>query len=419
LELTGADPRGHSNLPDMRKLVEHSYARAGDHRLSFKNDDDLTIHESARNSFRVSSDKKMAMNASKQKLQIFNESETTWGANSGNMFKSAKTISDVTRMLNDQNTLDIADQEFTNRRSNVTLLSNTLPGGWSQETDHKVAIGKYSKIYSGYGKTVDINRHSTVVDPLTKSRENNYLPSSVVHLMNKQIKARVTYQDTLPPSNKFWGKPMDTEGFRAGSGSMQESVQEKVKLGLQSMTRQKDKQVKNKNKTMKISDGRVDKFTGSNEQKTISIMRKAVENINKQTKQTIGDIRNDVETLQKMAKSQVDQVRSGVTAVYTGQSFDHEFKGAKSVEVKKYTRPMIINKGGVNMGVVDDAERGVMTENHTLVRKPNVSNFTNKDSFDTVDENIYSTSGSMDKRRGFKKIETRRHFENDIDFHDL
>jgi hypothetical protein len=422
-ELTGADPRGHSNLPDFNKIALHSRIRAKDRELNFSNDDDYTVTESARHPAKVSSDKKMAINAAKQKLQIFNESETSWGANSGNLVKSSKTKSDVDRVLLDGNTLDITDQSIENRRSNVTTFSNALPGGWHQVTDHKVATGKYTKVYSGYAKAVDLNKNRSMVQldgPKYVSKENRYLPTSVIALMNKQTKSRLKYQDTLPPSNKFWGKSMDTEGFTAGKGHA-ETVQEKVRLGLQGAVRHKDRQVAVNGKTQKLVDGQVDRFIGEQDNKMTRAMKKAVENVNKSIKTEIKDIREQIEQTQHYAKSQIEQIKKGSTATFKGHNFDDTViynKSGLKVEVKQYKNPMIIHKGGVNTGNVYDDEKGVMVEDLTLIRKPNHGTVKLGDSYHTVDTSMYKDVSTMDKHRKGGPIKTERHFSNDIDFAD-
>lgn len=423
LELTGADPRGHSNLPDFNKIALHNRIRAKDRELNFSNDDDYTVTESARHPAKVSSDKKMAINVAKQKLQIFNESETSWGANSGNLVKSAKTKSEVNRVLLDGNTLDITDQLIENRRSNVTTFSNGLPGGWDSVADHKVAIGKYTKVYSGYAKAVDLNKNRSMVEldgPKYVSKENRYLPTSVIALMNKQTKSRLKYQDTLPPSSKFWGKSMDTEGFVAGKGHT-ETVQEKVRLGLQGAVKHKDKQFIVKGKTQKIVDGRVDRFVGEQDNKMTKAMKKAVANVNKSIKTEIKDIRDQIEQTQHYTKSQIEQIKKGTTVTFKGHNFDDNViynKSGLKVEVKQYKNPMVIHKGGVNKNNEYDDEKGVMVEDLTLLRKPNIGNVKLGDSFQTIDTSMYKDVSTMDRHRGNKNIKTKRHFDNDIDFAD-
>ena len=425
LELTGKDPRGHSNLPDMRKLVEHSRARADNYRLSFKNDDDFSVHESARNPSKVSSDKKTAMMAAKQKIQVFNESETTWASGNG-MVKSKKTKSEVEKVLLDNDVLDIHDQPLDNRRSNVTLLSNTLPGGWSQEADHKVPIGRYSKVYSGYGKTVDIYKNRTAVDldnRVVKSVENNYLPSSVISLMNKHIKSRKEYQDTLPPSSRYWGKSV--ESFNSSAPMKQESVQEKVRNGLigESNNRKKTKSVEIENRPMnKLSANPLNRDSEV-DVRLIKLLKKGIEVDNKTQKMENPDlikIKTEILSTQKSSKSKETENKTMSNAIFAGHNTRDNVvynKSGLKVEVFSYKNPMKVFRGGANVDdIEDDAEKSIMKDDENHIRKANITELSNMESFNAVDDNVFKEDhANLDKRRTFYngKVKKDVHFEHE------
>lgn len=205
-ELTGADPRGTSNMPNMSLMNEISRRKADDYRLSFKNDEDNSVSESNRNIFRVSRDIKDANERAKQQLQIFDESETTWGVRSS-IFHSNK--SNKNKVLMDGNTLDISDSDQAQRRSAVTEISNDINMGWASVGSQKAKISKYQRVYSGNGKAYDgrYNRDMAETDMKIMKTREGYIPQSVVKLMNKFVRSRALYQETLPASNRYWGKP--------------------------------------------------------------------------------------------------------------------------------------------------------------------------------------------------------------------
>jgi hypothetical protein len=214
LELTGADPRGTSNLPQMQQMAEHARRRAGNYELSFKNDSDNSIMESAINPSQISTNIKKAMMASKQKLQIFSESDIGWSARSNTTFS---TKSQKEKVMLDGKAADIRDEDIQHRRSNITLLSNTAPGGWLQQADHKIKMGKFASVYSGNSKMVDIrsNMNESDADLKIVKFQDSYVPGSVVSLMDWHTKARQNYLETLPPSSRYWGKSSEHDNMRA------------------------------------------------------------------------------------------------------------------------------------------------------------------------------------------------------------
>lgn len=422
-ELTGADPRGTTNLPNMRDIVRHSRARADNYRLSFKNDEDNSLHESARNPSKVSSDIKMAMQSSKQKLQIFEDSEVGWAANARNMIKTPGNQSTVDNVLRDDQHLDISGQQIDQRRSNITLLSNTIPGGWSQEADHKIKVGKYNKVYSGYSKAVDLYKNRTAVDTdnkVTKSKEG-YVPVSVLKLMNKHIKSRKEYVDTLPPSNRFWGK--SKEAFNAAPAHSVE-VQEKVREALEAGGNQfKNSSANNRvniNKTINMQEARLNRDAIADVQ-MIKLLKRGVESFNNTQAQDSPDlvkIRHEIVATQKNNKTRTATNNSGVTATFKGHvvgETDTKIKhhSINKAEVFNYSNSTPVFSGGFNPNNLMSNENAVLHDNETLTRKANINVLDMGERFNT-NTLVVEDVKTKDRRSGFKRVNnSKTHLETD------
>lgn len=412
-ELTGPDPRGSTNLPNMRDLVKHSRARADNYRLSFKNDEDNSIHESARNPSKVSSDIKMAMQSSKQKLQIFEDSEVGWAANARNMFKSSDNKSKVDNVLLDNQHLDIAGQQIEQRRSNITLLSNSIPGGWSQEADHKIKVGKYNKIYSGYSKAVDIYKNRTAVDldnKVVKSKEG-YVPVSVLRLMNKHIKSRKEYVDTLPPSNRFWGKSKEAFNVAPAHGvEVQEKVRAAIESGGNQFKNSSSNARINENRSLNMKEAKLNREADV-DVKLIKLLKKGVESSNKASAQDSKDlisIKHEIVSTQKNNKTRTATNASGSTATFKGHVVGEtdtkiKVKSGNKVEVFNYKNATPVFAGGFNGNSVDDMEKAVLHDDETITRKANINELKMGERFNT-NTIVVEDVKTKDRRSGFKRV---------------
>lgn len=419
-ELTGKDPRGNSNLPNMSQMAEQSRHRGKNFELSFKDDSDNSILESARNPGQVSSDIKDAMQRSKQMLQIFDDSEIGWtGGNP--MITTKKSLKE--KVLEDTHQIDINDHNIQHRRSNVTELSNKAPIGWHTQNDQKIKISRYQKIYSGNGKAVDTRyaQNKQEQDMKIVKYRDNYVPSNVYDLINKYTKSRTLYQETLPPSNRFWGKVKENY-VRTNSGNGENVSRMSGEKGKESISQKlNNTKTEIKNQLRKINTS-----TFISHDKDITELSKmfvkSLETTNKQGKP-------DEKDINKIQRYVINNQRKNKQIGSIGNSnkeyIDNTFKGhvkGTSILNNKFGKDMQVHNYKSTNNMIDnsklksnqklDHETNELYDDQSQVRT--ISKFQNDlimDKNDTFNDMSFNDSGVKTRHGGVigTKYVTREH----------
>jgi hypothetical protein len=412
-ELTGKDPRGNANLPAMSKMVEQSRHRAKNFELSFKDDSDNSILESGRNPGKVSSDIKDAMQKSKQKLQIFNDSDVGW-TNGNPQIRTERSLKE--KVLEDTQQIDISDADAQHRRSNVTELSNQSQIGWLTQNDQKLKISRYNKVYSGNGKAVNTRYAQNQQEQDMKIRKfrDNYVPTSVIKLMAANTKSRKEYQETLPPSNRFWGKSKEsyvrTNTSTFGNGSENSRMSENVidSFSGKNVTKQITHQIRKLN-TERFKGHVVDSYEHSN--KMTKLMRNAMEMSNKSSMETKVDlikVRHEIESTHKTGKL-IGSAGNTNNKINT-ETFKGHVKGT-TLTNNKFGKDMVVHNYRQNIRNnqesrvgkdVMDHEENELHDDESHIR--NIGSFQKdlimgKDD-SVVDENIFNDSGVKTRHGG-------------------
>jgi hypothetical protein len=140
-EFLNPDPRGHTNMPNMRKFAEQNKIRLS--RTKFSSDADNSIPGEGRHPATLIKDKDKLFNETKYRLKIFDESMD--GRTNGLAPVSKNTS--VKKCL--QNTTErkpmMREAMCYNNAGYVHNLSNSVPIGWRRTTDHRFKISKYGQ----------------------------------------------------------------------------------------------------------------------------------------------------------------------------------------------------------------------------------------------------------------------------------
>jgi hypothetical protein len=422
-ELTGKDDRGVSNLPIMSKMNDQSRHRAKNYELSFKDDGDNSIVESARNPGQVSKDKKDTMQRSKQKLQIFEDSEIGW-ASRNPQINTQKSLKE--KVMEDTHYLDVSDAAVKQRRSNVTELTNTSQIGWLSQNDQKIKISNYAKVYTGNGKAVDTRyaQNEQLTDQKIVKYRDTYIPASVASLMHWHTIARQNYLETIPVNSRYWGKVKENY--------VRTNININVNDNVSRMSNEKDKaSISSKSIKKEITEQlrsiNVSRFKGHKIEDTeqsariLSLMKQSVEARNSTGKLDENDlvkIKHEISNTHKKVK------QINPNGISTRKITINQFKGltkddtlinnkfGKTMTVHNYSNNSKIHSDISNVGKSDNSHDEIIDHNDVSVRS--ISKFQNDLIMNKNDTNVeenFQDSGVKTRHGGLigKKYLVKEH----------
>ena len=141
-EFTIKDPRGIATQPDMMQYRKQQEARG--RFIKHGNDEDNSVVSSGWNPSQVVKDIKSQFYNLKNRMKIFDESMNS--RHNGGVANTKLTSTGVCMQESDEKAPIMRDEMCYNRSNYINDLSNDMPMGWRNTTDHIFKIAKYGQL---------------------------------------------------------------------------------------------------------------------------------------------------------------------------------------------------------------------------------------------------------------------------------
>lgn len=200
LELTERDPRGTALDPNMRKLVDQSWSRAG--YIKFYDDSDNSVTEREKRPEQLIRQLRDSFEAIKARYKIFSTSKDgMMGAANYNFSQSGSQS-----MIEGQNAAyrDVSEHARTPAQNYTVMMSNNWPLGWDTTSDLEFKVAQYGQIRTAAGEQdTNVTRHNVVdrkSDQLT-TFQDQVVSVGLSQLMSQLVLDRLSRVD--PGDTRF------------------------------------------------------------------------------------------------------------------------------------------------------------------------------------------------------------------------